>query len=187
MTSKMEKHCGSCKHFTNEDALGHGWCVLNECETTCGSRCNQYSKRKQEKTMKTREIKFRGKRLDNGQWAYGDLGHRQKVTEHGGLVRITTVGGYDVISDTVGQFVGLYDAQGKEIYEGDMLMCDYKFVEVIYDAPEFCYKDNDFGYKFLNYPENFKVVGTIHDNPELLKDNGYNKYPEESAETNFRW
>ena len=46
------------------------------------------------------------------------------------------------------------------------------FVEVVYDAPQFCYKDNDFGYKFLNHPENFEVVGNIHDNPEYVKKTG---------------
>ena len=60
MTSKMEKHCGSCKHFTNEDALGLGWCALKECETTCGSGCKEYENKKltmKARIKKTGEIK----------------------------------------------------------------------------------------------------------------------------------
>lgn len=42
----MGKYCGSCKHFGNEDALGLGWCALNECETTCGSQCKGYENKR---------------------------------------------------------------------------------------------------------------------------------------------
>lgn len=41
MTTKPEC-CGNCRHFTGEDALGLGWCALNECETTCGSCCKEH-------------------------------------------------------------------------------------------------------------------------------------------------
>lgn len=118
-----------------------------------------------------RVIKFRGKDALTGKWVYGDLAYNKKVTGDGRLEDRTMVGGYEVDPDTVGQFTGLCDAEGEEIYEGDILregFTGYTF-QVVYDAPEFCFKANDYGYRFLNRVENFEVVGNIHDNPGLLK------------------
>ena len=88
--------------------------------------------------------------------------------EHNGKI---CYGECAVKRETVGQFTGLLDKNGKEIYEGDILqeIGSGKTVLVVYEAPQFCYADNSFGYKFLNLPENYTVIGNIHDNPELLK------------------
>jgi hypothetical protein len=75
---------------------------------------------------------------------------------------------------TVGQFTGLQDADGNDIYEGDMLLSDEnaEVFEVVYDAPRFCFKDNVFGFRFLNHPEFFHVIGNRYDNPELIEEGG---------------
>ena len=70
-TEHGTKCCGSCRHFTNEDALGLGWCALNECETTGGSQCKGYENKrktfiKQTENDGTREIFFDNSELKEG-------------------------------------------------------------------------------------------------------------------------
>ncbi len=126
-----------------------------------------------------RTIKFRGKRYDNGEWAFGDL-HTHDVIEI--IVRISyrREDYYAVVQDTVGQFTGLQDKNGKDIYEGDIL----EFVDekgkvyrraVVYNEGAFC-QEISFDWLKLAYNplknhqlELWEVIGNIHDNPELLK------------------
>ena len=126
-----------------------------------------------------REIKFRGKDVETGEWV---VGYFVGTTDSVAIIIPFEKVNYDVgyigdseccycFPETIGQFTGLYDKNGKEIYEGDILqeIGSGKTVLVVYEAPQFCYADNSFGYKFLNLPENYTVIGNIHDNPELLK------------------
>jgi uncharacterized phage protein (TIGR01671 family) len=124
-----------------------------------------------------REIKFRGKTQD-GKWVYGDLIHSGTDT-----IAILELDApclelvADVVPDTIGQFTGFKDDDGKDVYEGDVVVeRDFSFVSkphvVKYDASYGAFKffgsDNGFllSLDFLD----MKVIGNIHDNPNLLTD-----------------
>lgn len=96
------------------------------------------------KIMNKRIFKFRGKDVFTNTWRYGDLVHNQKVTTTG-LEPRTMVGGYEVKEETVSQYTGINDCNGKEIYEGDILRYiddnkvkkKYDRVVVFYDGSYF--------------------------------------------------
>lgn len=119
-----------------------------------------------------RTIKFRGKRLGNGVWIYGDLIHIDK-SDIGIVTDYDHWQGCRVDPETVGQLTGLFDSNGKEIFEGDIVCCrkEYTF-EVVWSNERVLLKGIDYhGYaEIMGFLRNeIEVIGNIHDNPKLLK------------------
>ena len=90
-----------------------------------------------------------------------------------------------VIHETVGQFTGLFDIDETEIYEGDIVDCDYILYDpwnneeeilepircvVEYSDSGFILREGEELSQFFTDATNIKVIGNIHDNPELLKN-----------------
>lgn len=84
-----------------------------------------------------REILFRGKRVDNGEWIYGDV---VQFPTHG-IVRIVeqepSYKDAEVDSETVGQYTGLTDKNGRKIFENGYMIIDNKTYKVIFDNAEY--------------------------------------------------
>lgn len=135
-----------------------------------------------------REIKFRGKRTDNGDWVYGDLEYNRK-NKSTRIHTYTPDGYYDrqhfVVNDTVGQFTGLLDKHGTEIYEDDFLEIGSLMGLITWHPRGYwcihtAMKDNVQHHDYNNLGEmldyamlkcyDSKVIGNIHGNPELLKE-----------------
>jgi uncharacterized phage protein (TIGR01671 family) len=120
--------------------------------------------------MVMRVILFRGKRIDNGMWIEGCL--RQYLNGHAGICCNKIQHLFRVDSDTVGQYTGLKDKNGKRIFEGDIIkMSDEEVGAVVYRNDCAGYELTCSGCAFCLSQENERlVIGNIHDNPELLKE-----------------
>ena len=136
-----------------------------------------------------REIKFRGKRITDGEWLYGyyfvNRGKHFIVTD--GLAPAgNTFKDYEIDPMTIGQYTGIKDARGADIYDGDIIecissnhipirhfirFCDERGYYAQYDNSNWTGELNECGPIYQHYIDECGkyVIGNIHDNPELLK------------------
>ena len=109
-----------------------------------------------------REILFRGKLVINNEWAYSRC---PDGTLHSGIVK------YDFIPETVGQFTGLTDKNGKKIFEGDILEAIARNPVGEPIVAEVVPNLNDYELMWdIEHSYEIEVIGNIHDNPELLEE-----------------
>jgi len=135
-----------------------------------------------------REIKFRGKRKDTGEWVEGSL---LKIDDRCFIIPKTffdclrdenyikflaIYNWHEIIPEIVGQYTGLKDKNGKEIYEGDIITTDGEIFAEIYweeSASGWMFRDIITGNIYVVFqgtiPESYMIVGNIFDNPELLE------------------
>lgn len=143
-----------------------------------------------------REIKFRGKRVDNGEWIYGSLIIEPNMAEfksiHSDLRNLgkskyliypfdaTQGRAIEVIPESVGEYTGKKDKNGKEIYEGDIVEASYPptYTERIYDIRYIhdgfcCFRNIEnkkiiFEQLSIRGNESIEVIGNIYEDKELL-------------------
>lgn len=143
-----------------------------------------------------REILFRGKRTDNGEWVSGyyvcrkrpyfkdkgvNLEHficRNLEIENGDCKQFvdTIMTAHLVDPETIGQYTGLTDMNGNKIFEGDIVWNDYDDdddkgkVEWDKDMAKFIITFSTFTINFDSiYKDELEIIGNVYDTPELLK------------------
>lgn len=133
-----------------------------------------------------REIKFRGFRTVQKDWVYGNLTVDENGTKYIVDNKLFSEDGHHLVytiyaqtdepvfinQDTVGQYTGVHDRNGKEVYEDDIVVTYLKRKYVItwidkYARFAFWKPDIDFASGLYDYGQ-FEVIGNIHENPELL-------------------
>ena len=126
----------------------------------------------------TREIKFRGYSEELEKWCFGSLVDygEERMEIHGfDVFRQGDDSWHEipVIPETVGQYTGLEDRNGKEIYEGDIVKWENLMKTPMRSVIRYIYN----GFKFTDFDGEdqeiwcgvFEIIGNIHDNPELAK------------------
>ena len=125
-----------------------------------------------------RPIKFRGKRKDNGEWIYGDLVHNTWgyfIINHFAIHndKIVSVIEAEVIPETIGQFTGLHDKNGKEIYEGDIVETNYGKSIIEWNLKTARWEQQLFHSSLdsercslMDWNKGIKVIGNVHERSE---------------------
>lgn len=123
-----------------------------------------------------REIVFRGKHASSGSWIMGDL--RQYRSGAKAIKAKDMMHIIEVVPDTIGQFTGLTDKNGKKIFEGDIISTHFDFASpedetrVIVEWDNFRWVTHQPGYEpdaITDFDKGlWLVIGNIHDNPELM-------------------
>ena len=132
-----------------------------------------------------REILFRGKRVDNGEWIEGFYAHsgEKKYILIDNDIAVGYLAMKEVKPDTIGQYTGLTDKNGTKIFEGDIVNYTQNYelsgnvVMVGTVKWSECYAGlcvtnftNGLADRFLtNAQYRIEVIGNIYDNPELLR------------------
>lgn len=138
-----------------------------------------------------REIKFRGKSIYDEEWLYGSLVKIEKdryavIPPLNDIEIGKSIGMYEVCLETVGQFTGLFDKNGKEIYEGDIVKFHFMtsspsttklFPTAKFSGEIITNKYNQWAIfsdgmeiHIENAIKHGEIVGNIYDNPELIKE-----------------
>jgi uncharacterized phage protein (TIGR01671 family) len=128
-----------------------------------------------------REIKFRGWRRKYQCWEYGYL-IECPAPELNEIVEVTKSGGRIIAAverDSIGQYTGLHDKNGREIYEGDLLRCaSYTYGNKETDKTSLLVKYHEMSAGFIAGPYMLgklmdigkcEVIGNIYENPDLLE------------------
>ena len=133
-----------------------------------------------------REILFRGKRTDNGEWVEGYLCecHHKDTGKYDYAIQEMFENGYimhEVIPETVGQYTGLTDKNGRKIFEGDILGAhlDVNYPEnetiavIVWANNAWCIQELGAEPDIIGDDElkndGWEIIGNIHDNPELME------------------
>ena len=123
-----------------------------------------------------REIIFKAKRIDNGEWVEGDLIHSFDEEKRFAISNLEGI--FEVAECTICQYTGLTDKNGNKIWENDVVNCPLEKCcgKVIWNENEALFAfavlcedgmfEEEYLYDFENYIE---VIGNTFDNPELLK------------------
>ena len=132
-----------------------------------------------------REILFKAKRIDNGEWVVGDLSHHKTGRVFAKPLNGSAISTCEVDKDTICQCTGLKDKNGKLIWENDIVEVGEHqdsvngLYKVIYCEINFCYaleRSVDFHYNFFTFSAlngfetSSEVIGNIFDNPELMHE-----------------